>query len=219
MATTDAVTLESIAAKITEAIKESEWLTKQSVLKGKEAGELLIQAKQQVKHGQWKHWVESNTGISIKTAQGYMKLAKQWSDIESWAQVSGFNLYGSAMHKVLACWKESKCYKHDEMESATLQTDVIKPVFKQASAAEGTLAAVTGRSYPWNNVKPDSPEDKSKDPAGIKLERQFQAKLLLWEAADLLKNAMGKSYLSVQGQQSLEAVIAEVEQGLPLCMK
>jgi protein gp37 len=40
------------------------------------AGNLLIEAKAKVKHGEWQDWVERNCRFSIDTAQVYMKVAK-----------------------------------------------------------------------------------------------------------------------------------------------
>ena len=39
------------------------------------AGEMLLEAREQCKHGEWTAWVERNFRLSQKTAQNYMKLA------------------------------------------------------------------------------------------------------------------------------------------------
>ena len=39
------------------------------------AGEMLIEAKEQVTHGEWQSWVERNFHLSHRTAQKYMQLA------------------------------------------------------------------------------------------------------------------------------------------------
>ena len=41
-----------------------------------EAGRLLIQAKDQVGHGGWLPWLKANTSVSERTAQAYMKVAR-----------------------------------------------------------------------------------------------------------------------------------------------
>jgi hypothetical protein len=43
----------------------------------REAGELLIQAKGQVAHGQWAEWLKANVPFSERTAQGYMRLVRE----------------------------------------------------------------------------------------------------------------------------------------------
>jgi hypothetical protein len=47
------------------------------------AGELLIAAKSQLKHGQWLPWLAEHCGIKKRTAQTYMKLAENREVLES----------------------------------------------------------------------------------------------------------------------------------------
>lgn len=47
------------------------------------AGELLIEAKSQVEHGQWLPWLEANCEFSERTAQGYMRLAKELPKLDA----------------------------------------------------------------------------------------------------------------------------------------
>jgi hypothetical protein len=46
------------------------------------AGDLLIEAKAQVPHGQWLPWLQDHVQISERTAQLYMRLAKNRAEIE-----------------------------------------------------------------------------------------------------------------------------------------
>lgn len=46
------------------------------------AGELLLEAKEQTRHGEWLPFVES-TGMSARTAQGYMRLAKHADEVNT----------------------------------------------------------------------------------------------------------------------------------------
>lgn len=43
-------------------------------------GQLLIEAKSLVKHGEWTQWLKSNCQFSERTAQGYMRLSKKISE-------------------------------------------------------------------------------------------------------------------------------------------
>ena len=47
------------------------------------AGELLIEAKAQLQHGQWLPWLRDRCNISERTAQLYMRVAKNWDEIEA----------------------------------------------------------------------------------------------------------------------------------------
>jgi hypothetical protein len=40
-------------------------------------GELLIEAKRQVKHGEWRPWIEANCKVPARTARHYMALARR----------------------------------------------------------------------------------------------------------------------------------------------
>src|SRR5262245_25009399 len=47
-------------------------------------GQLLIEAKVQVAHGEWLDWLKANcSGISERTAQGYMRLARELPKLDS----------------------------------------------------------------------------------------------------------------------------------------
>ena len=47
------------------------------------AGELLLQAKAAVGHGEWLPWVEANCKFSVRTAQGYIRLAQGWETLSA----------------------------------------------------------------------------------------------------------------------------------------
>jgi hypothetical protein len=47
------------------------------------AGDLLIEAKAQVKHGEWLPWLDEHCGMAERTAQLYMRIAKGREVIES----------------------------------------------------------------------------------------------------------------------------------------
>jgi Protein of unknown function (DUF3102) len=47
------------------------------------AGDLLIEAKARLKHGQWLPWLAEHCSISERTAQLYMRLAKARPEIEA----------------------------------------------------------------------------------------------------------------------------------------
>lgn len=59
---------------------------RRSVESGIAAGELLIEAKGQLQHGQWLPWLRENCDISERTAQLYMRLAKHRKEIEATAK-------------------------------------------------------------------------------------------------------------------------------------
>ncbi len=46
-------------------------------------GELLLEAKAQLPHGEWGSWLEANCEISERSASRYMRLARHRSELES----------------------------------------------------------------------------------------------------------------------------------------
>ncbi len=48
-----------------------------------EIGKRLIEAKEQLGHGEWLPWLEQSVEISISSAQKFMKIAKEYSNTES----------------------------------------------------------------------------------------------------------------------------------------
>jgi hypothetical protein len=55
---------------------------KSSVEHAMTAGDLLLEAKAQVKHGQWPPWLTEHCAMSERTAQLYMRIAKNRATIE-----------------------------------------------------------------------------------------------------------------------------------------
>jgi hypothetical protein len=51
--------------------------------KAREAGELLRAAKRQLGHGCWLPWLSANCAIPERTAQIYMRVARNWPQIEA----------------------------------------------------------------------------------------------------------------------------------------
>src|SRR5262249_12074311 len=64
-----------LAAEIQELHKASELALQTSIEKATEAGKLLIEAKTELPHGQWLPWL-NQIGVSVRTAQRYMQLAR-----------------------------------------------------------------------------------------------------------------------------------------------
>jgi hypothetical protein len=89
------------------------------------AGELLIEAKAKVPHGQWLPWLRDNCAMSERTAQLYMRLAKNRTAIEDQIRngVADLNLneaaallmLGSDVRKVLDFARDCEHLPADEV--------------------------------------------------------------------------------------------------------
>ena len=74
----EAIDLRFLAAHANNAHHEGEKAADRGLQKFREAGEVLIRAKAQVPHGQWEAWVQDNLHFSLREAQRYMRLAREW---------------------------------------------------------------------------------------------------------------------------------------------
>ena len=74
--------LTDLAARIVAEHQAVSTALKDSVRHAIAAGELLIEAKGQLKHGQWLPWLKDHCTISERTAQLYMRVAKNREEVE-----------------------------------------------------------------------------------------------------------------------------------------
>lgn len=70
--------LDTLAGIINTAQKNIEYHAKSMLFEAKEAGEALLEAKAQLKHGEFKPWVEANCSVKWSMAKRYMQVARQW---------------------------------------------------------------------------------------------------------------------------------------------
>lgn len=67
--------LPNLSNDITECIYKAQAHAAHAVAEARRAGELLLEAKALVAHGQWEYWLSENCGCAVRTAQAYMRLA------------------------------------------------------------------------------------------------------------------------------------------------
>jgi hypothetical protein len=79
----DGRTIERLAVEIEAHHQSAYRLAAGAVDHALRCGDLLIEAKGRVKHGEWLPWLRSVTTISIRQAQNYMRLAKNRTEIEA----------------------------------------------------------------------------------------------------------------------------------------
>jgi len=75
--------LPELAARINQEHAAANDAVKRGLGHAMVAGELLLEAKATVPHGQWADWLKANTTVSDRTAQRYMQLAKQRAELEA----------------------------------------------------------------------------------------------------------------------------------------
>jgi hypothetical protein len=93
--------LNVIAEKLKRLHGEFLSLAGRSLSVARESGDLLIEAKDELKHGEWESWLETYFPGSSRTAEAYMRIASRWDSIEAKAQTTA-DLTLDAALKLLA---------------------------------------------------------------------------------------------------------------------
>jgi hypothetical protein len=80
--TPPALSLDALAANINANHNAAECTARTALDYARAAGDELLLAKAQVEHGQWLPWLAANCPrVATRTAQAYMKLAREWETL------------------------------------------------------------------------------------------------------------------------------------------
>ena len=71
------IALVDLAQRIRATHRKAEHSAREAVAYAVEAGQLLIEAKAQVPHGQWLPWITEHCEMAERTAQAYMRVARE----------------------------------------------------------------------------------------------------------------------------------------------
>jgi hypothetical protein len=77
--------LKAIATDINEEHRLAVGAARRSLEHARRAGDLLIEVKSRLPHGEWLPWLVANCEFSERSAQGYMRLAREWDTVSRWA--------------------------------------------------------------------------------------------------------------------------------------
>jgi hypothetical protein len=100
-----AKSLTDIAARIRHEHAAVRYALKHAVERAMTTGDLLLEAKEQVQHGQWTQWIQEHCEISDRTARLYMQLAENRATLE--ASENAANLTLNAAVRMLAAPKDN----------------------------------------------------------------------------------------------------------------
>jgi len=75
--------LTALAADIQREHEAAHGKAREALEHARRAGDLLIEAKEQLEHGAWLPWLSEHCGVSSRSAQRYMRLASRWGELES----------------------------------------------------------------------------------------------------------------------------------------
>jgi hypothetical protein len=106
--------LASLAEQINDYHAKCEQAVGQAVRYAKEAGDRLGAVKKGLGHGEWLPWLEDNFAGTPRTAQSYMRIAENWTELEMRNTASHLSIRGAL--KELAAPKEEPEPKEENPE-------------------------------------------------------------------------------------------------------
>jgi hypothetical protein len=84
--------LSQLAERINSEHEATEANARASIQHARAAGELLLQVKAQVGHGNWLAWVQHHCQFSERMARRYMKIADRWTELANRTRASDFSV-------------------------------------------------------------------------------------------------------------------------------
>src|SRR5215217_7649052 len=83
---------ESLVAEINHYHAKCEEAAGQAVAYAKEAGDRLTKVKDSLGHGEWLPWLEKNFKGTPRTAQAYMRIANNWTELTKYETASHLSI-------------------------------------------------------------------------------------------------------------------------------
>jgi nucleotide-binding universal stress UspA family protein len=99
------------------------------------AGELLIEAKNQIEHGQWLPWLRDHCGVSERSAQRYIRLARNKVQLANTTCVSDLSLNGA-----LALLTVPRDTLHDDLVDVVVGSLDLEQILANAARSEAETA-------------------------------------------------------------------------------
>jgi Protein of unknown function (DUF3102) len=87
--------LATIAEQVNAAHREAQEFLHKGLNRAIDAGNLLLEAKARLKHGEWLPWLDANVECSARTAQAYMRVARYAEELDKNADLSHLSLVGA----------------------------------------------------------------------------------------------------------------------------
>jgi hypothetical protein len=109
--------LTQLADQINAKHVEAETALRAGLERAREAGLLLIAAKAQLAHGAWLPWLKANVRFSKRTAQAYVRIAREWDRLAAKSATVALLGYREAL-ETLAEPSEDRQADHEPETSA-----------------------------------------------------------------------------------------------------
>jgi len=157
---TEIVVLGDLAKRINATYLECGAIAKTALEHALEVGRLLLQAKDQVGHGEWASWVMANCAFTERSASRYMRLAANKDQLPKSDTVSDLTLRGAmdlltapkaepTTSKRLTCDKDEHYEPQNPADEGVEEPEVSKP--KPAPKAKAPETDKVGCHFPKDN--------------------------------------------------------------------
>ena len=156
-------TLGHLATQISEEHRFCTEFLSEGVQHALKAGELLLEAKKQVQHGNWLGWLQESFEFSVRTAQLYMRVAREYPLLPKTKRVAHLSLRGmvlaarsteqilaelESIHQELRRQPLSEAY--EEHRLCTLMTRLGRRIDESDCPAE--LQRIADACLKWQNL-------------------------------------------------------------------
>lgn len=85
-------TIQELVYQVNEAHDRCQQSYRSALKHARQAGEILLQLKAGRKHGEWLGWLNQHCKVPERTAQTYMRIAREWDKIQESAAVADLSL-------------------------------------------------------------------------------------------------------------------------------
>jgi hypothetical protein len=135
--------LNDLSTRINEEHRQCERAVQATVQHAITAGELLIQAKAQCPHGTWGKWLSENFEGSHRTAQAYMRVAREWPELSKSADSAHLSI-DAALKALAEPRKQPPADSMTKNEAEAIKSDID---VKLASLVENVHAIRSTGAY------------------------------------------------------------------------
>lgn len=140
-----AAPLPELAAKINTEHEAASTAIRASLEHGRRAGELLLEAKSQVRHGEWAKWLAEHFQGSGRTARAYLQIARRWPEIESKMADSAVSGIDGALKLLAAPDRQAQLERCEAVIEEHI--DEVERIFELSDLLTDALQ-IAGLSYP-----------------------------------------------------------------------
>ena len=171
-----------------------------------EIGKELTAAKQEVPHGQWLNWLDSNFGMTERTAQNFMKVAERLSNTQL---ISHFNSTQLITMLALPAGEEEKFIAEKAAEGKPVEDMTVKNLREEIKCYKEKIASLEQAGNAAFNLadKEKVRADKLQHQLSLFVEEKNSARAAL----DAAKKTIAQKDAEIQSLANKPPVTVEIE--------